>query len=80
MKITLMKLLFSNQYNNMLDIINNLMAENERLKSENAELAEEIYSLSEDIACLRWNLKADHSFIDFPNSDHKASSPVDKIY
>ena len=77
MMISLMKLLFSNQYNMMMDIIKNLMEENERLKAENDELAQEIYSLREDLACLKWDLSPAKKFLDFPNSEKDSE---DKIY
>ena len=71
MKITLMKLLFSNQFNNMLDIIKNLMEENERLKAENEILSRDLRDLQS--FCMRFACND----IDFPNSK---KSYEDKIY
>lgn len=79
MMITLMKLLFSNQYNNMLDIIKNLMEENERLKADNARLSRDLTDLQN--FCIRFandNTKFGNAYnLDFPNSE---KSYEDKIY
>lgn len=91
----MIRILTQIQYDAICDIcreaqekIENLEKENEQLKAqikakddEIDEQAQEIYGLREDLASLKWNLnKLDPNVIDFPNSDHKASSPVDKLF
>lgn len=64
-----MKILSNNKYNEMLNVIRNLMKENKDLKDQIEEQDQEIYSLHEDIACLKWDLSPAKYFLDFPNSE-----------
>ena len=72
-----MKILSDTKYNEMLNVIRNLMKENKELKEQIEEQAQEIYSLHEDIACMKWDLSPAKKFLDFPNSEKDSE---DKIY
>lgn len=73
----LMSLLFSNQYNNMLDIIKNLMEENERLKADNARLSRDLTDLQTENNTLKEALRSKTMFVDFPATKKLHE---DKIY
>lgn len=83
-----MIILTKKQHDAILDLMRKADQEIEQLKAQikakNDEIDEQaqiIYGLQEDLASLKWNLnKYDPQLIDFPNSDHKASSPVDKLF
>ena len=68
-------------YTEAQDKIKELEAQIKAKDEEIDEQAQLIYGLQEDLASLKWNLnKLDPNVIDFPNSDHKALSPVDKLF
>lgn len=64
-----MKILTNEQYKFLMDTI-------KELKQENKQLRKQIDFMN----CKVVFCDKSHADIDFPNSDHKAKKPVDKIY